>query len=349
MHNAARAPRLPNHYIKETGKKQVFRGGKGVNNAHFFVERRVGKGWRCGKFSTPAAAASAKEGEGKGRAAGKKENDTQMHGTFPQRCTKRTARRKHGRAVRKIFRKPPFAAGKAVAFGAAVWYNGGMDGKDALLYEGATGEKFAAFYEMLAEANQKFNLTAITGREDCYAKHFADSLAGSPFFPQGARVCEVGSGGGFPSVPLMIARPDLRFVLLEPTQKKCGFLREVCAALRLPAEVYALRAEDAARDARFRERFDVCCARAVARMNTLAEYCLPLVRTGGLFIAYKGRAEEELQEAAHAFAVLGARVRECARFNLEGAGERTVVVAEKTAPTPAAYPRGRGRERSRPL
>lgn len=258
-------------------------------------------------------------------------------------------RRERGRAARKIFCKPPFAAGKAVAFGAAVWYNGGMDGKDALLYEGATGEKFAAFYEMLAEANQKFNLTAITGREDCYAKHFADSLAGSPFFPQGARVCEVGSGGGFPSVPLMIARPDLRFVLLEPTQKKCGFLREVCAALRLPAEVYALRAEDAARDARFRERFDVCCARAVARMNTLAEYCLPLVRTGGLFIAYKGRAEEELQEAAHAFAVLGARVRECAHFNLEGAGERTVVVAEKTAPTPAAYPRGRGRERSRPL
>ena len=100
----------------------------------------------------------------------------------------------------------------------------------------------------------------------------------------------------------------------------------------------------------YREKFDVCCARAVARLNTLAEYCVPFVKPGGVFIAYKGNAAEEIEESANAFRILGARLERAEQFELpEGAGERTVVVAEKTAPTPAAYPRGRGRERSKPL
>ena len=240
-------------------------------------------------------------------------------------------------------------AARRVDFAPALWYNEGMKEFSDLLCTGETGEKFAAFYEFLVRKNEQFNLTAVTGREECYAKHFADSLAGMRFFPQGAACCEVGSGAGFPSVPLMIARPDLTFDLFESSEKKCAFLREAAQMLGLRARVHALRAEDAGKDPRFREQFDVCCARAVARMNTLAEYCVPLVRVGGLFIAYKGRAEEELAEAAHAYSVLGVRPAHTVCFTWEEVGTRTLAVLEKTAATPAAYPRGRGKERSKPL
>lgn len=221
----------------------------------------------------------------------------------------------------------------------------------SLLQSGETAEKFAAFYALLSDYNKKVNLTRITDEADCRIKHFLDSLAGEKYFPQGADCAEVGSGGGFPSVPLLIARPDLHFTMFESVEKKCVFLRLAVRELGLNARVECLRAEDAGKDARFREKFDVCCARAVARLNTLCEYCLPLVRTGGRFVAYKGASgEEEADECAHALSVLGAK--ECARerFSLpEGAGERVLFAAEKISRTPAAYPRGNGKERSRPL
>ena len=215
---------------------------------------------------------------------------------------------------------------------------------------GETGEKFSAFYALLSEYNQKFNLTRITGREECDVKHFYDSLLGEKYFPQGASCLEVGSGGGFPSVPLMIFRPDLSFVLVESVGKKCSFLEKAVAELGLNARVVNGRAEELAREARYREKFDVCCARAVARLNTLAEYCVPFVKVGGVFVAYKGDAAEEIEEAANAFRVLGCRLQSNERFTLPaGAGDRTIVTAEKVRPTPAAYPRGRGKERSKPL
>ena len=118
----------------------------------------------------------------------------------------------------------------------------------------------------------------------------------------------------------------------------------------LPARVINARAEESARDRDLRENFDACCARAVARMNTLCEYCLPLVRVGGVFVAYKGRAEEELTEAKNALSVLGGRVAHVQCYALpEGEGERTLIVAEKKSRTPALYPRGHGKERSKPL
>lgn len=219
-----------------------------------------------------------------------------------------------------------------------------------LISQGDTGRKFSVFYEMLVRYNGMFNLTRITGEEECRVKHFLDSAAGEKFFPQGARVAEVGSGGGFPSVPLMIIRPDLRFTLMESVGKKCSFLREAVRELGLQAEVLQVRAEEAAKDRNLREKFGVCCARAVARLNTLAEYCVPFVRKGGFFIAYKGRAEDEIKEAEHAFSVLGAELVCAEKYELPGGeGERTLVVAEKVRSTPPAYPRGRGKERSRPL
>ena len=231
-----------------------------------------------------------------------------------------------------------------------IWYNTGMQNYRQLVCEGETGEKFAAFYALLTEYNEKFNLTRITGEEDCRIKHFYDSLLGEKFFPVGARCAEVGSGGGFPSVPLLIARADLSFLLIESVGKKCGFLEHVVRVLGLNATVVHARAEELARLSDYREKFDVCCARAVARLNTLAEYCAPFVRVGGRMIAYKGDAAEEIAEAERAFRTLGVRTIAAERQELPGgAGTRTVVVAEKWQKTPAAYPRGRGRERSRPL
>ena len=215
---------------------------------------------------------------------------------------------------------------------------------------GETGEKFAAFFALLSEYNRKINLSRITGREECDVKHFYDSLAGEKFFPRGASCIEIGSGGGFPSVPLLIWRPDLSFVLVESVGKKCSFLERAAAELGLNARVVNGRAEELAKDPAYREQYGVSCARAVARMNTLSEYCIPFVKVGGVFVAYKGDAAAELAEAENAFRVLGARLKTAERFELpEGAGERTVAVCEKVKPTPAAYPRGRGKERSKPL
>ena len=231
-----------------------------------------------------------------------------------------------------------------------ICYNESMQSDWQLVTEGETGEKFAAFYALLTEYNAKFNLTRIVGEQDCRIKHFYDSLLGAKYFPEGAHCAEVGSGGGFPSIPLMIVRGDLDFVLIESVGKKCGFLERAVQELGLRAEVINGRAEDLAQSPAYRERFDVCCARAVARLNTLAEYCVPFVRPGGRFIAYKGEAAEEIAEAENAFRTLGVRLSAAEKRELpENAGSRTIVVAEKSHKTPAAYPRGKGKERSRPL
>lgn len=210
-------------------------------------------------------------------------------------------------------------------------------------------EKFHEFYRLLLEYNARFNLTAITEEREVYFKHFLDSLAGEEFFPHGKKVVEVGSGAGFPSIPLMIAREDLTFTLIESTGKKCEFLRTVCRALGLKAEVLHARAEEVGKDALYREKFDVCCARAVARLNTLAEYCLPLVKKGGTFVAYKG-AEGELADGKGAIITLGGGMPTVIPYELpEGFGARTLVITEKIKPTPPKYPRGNGAERRNPL
>ena len=219
----------------------------------------------------------------------------------------------------------------------------------SLLYEGESGKKFAAFYSLLSGYNEKVNLTRIVDEADCYRKHFFDSLTGEIYFPHNSVCVEVGSGGGFPSVPLMIARPDLQFTLIESVGKKCEFLRLAVRELGLRARVLNVRAEEAASDPAYREKFDMCCARAVARMNTLCEYCLPFVRKGGAFVAYKGSAEEELQESVSAVKILGGKTESSEKFALEGGDARTLIVVRKISATPNGYPRGRGKERKDPL
>ena len=212
-------------------------------------------------------------------------------------------------------------------------------------------QKFIRFSALLQEYNKKYNLTSITEEREITYKHFFDSLAGVACFEENATVLEVGSGGGFPAIPLKIARGDLQFSLLESTGKKCEFLRVAVEALGLNGvQILNRRAEEAAQEGAYRERYDVCCARAVARLNTLAEYCMPFVKKGGVFLAYKGAAAEEVEEGAHAISVLGGKQAECVAYSLPfDMGERTLVRIQKERYTPPQYPRGHGKERSKPL
>lgn len=208
-------------------------------------------------------------------------------------------------------------------------------------------EKFAC---MLKENNKKFNITSVCDDEGIFYRHFLDSIAGEEYFEEGAKIAEIGSGGGFPSIPLKIIRDDLRFTLIESTGKKCNFLKEVVKELNLKdVEVLNIRAEDGAKRGELREKFDVCCARAVAPLNTLVEYCLPYVKTGGFFIAYKGDCDDEIKEAANAVRELGGSYENIVRYDLENCGKRTLVIIKKISRTPVKYPRGNGKERKNPI
>ena len=221
----------------------------------------------------------------------------------------------------------------------------------AQIVKGEKREKFELFYSLLISFNKKYNLTAITEEEEVFHKHFLDSVAGEMWIKKGANVLEVGSGAGFPSLPLKIMRDDLQFTLVESTGKKCDFLKTAVEKLDLTGvRVENARAEELAKKENYRESFDVCCARAVARLNVLAEYCLPFVKKGGMFLAYKGDAEEEVREAKRALSVLGGGEAQTHSYELpNGYGSRTLVLVKKIKNTPPAYPRGQGKERKNPL
>ena len=207
---------------------------------------------------------------------------------------------------------------------------------------------FEKYYSLLIEYNQKFNITAITERQEVINKHFVDSsLACGKVC--GQTLLDVGSGGGFPAIPIKILREDISLTMLEATGKKCEFLKTVVKELGLTnVKVINGRAEDIAKDINFRESFDTVTARAVARMNTLSEYCMPFVKVGGIFLALKGEAEEELSEAENAIKILGGKIKENYRYQLEGAS-RALITVEKIKSTDKKYPRGNGKERKNPL
>ena len=212
-------------------------------------------------------------------------------------------------------------------------------------------EEFEKFRALLLEYNEKYNLTSITEEKDIYYKHFLDSVIGERFFKEGARVCEIGSGAGFPSIPLKILRPDLKLDLFESVGKKCAFLQAVVDNFQFKdVHIYNIRAEEGAKSVEFREKYDHATARAVARMNTLSEYCLPFVKVGGSFVAYKSGDTTEIDEAKSAYKILGARLKGIETYALpENYGERSIAVIEKIKTTPMKYPRGQGKERKQPL
>lgn len=209
-------------------------------------------------------------------------------------------------------------------------------------------EKFENYYNLLIEYNKKFNLTAIIEREEVILKHFIDSVLGvDKVF--GDKLIDVGSGGGFPAIPLKIMRDDVMLTMLEATGKKCEFLKAVVDKLELKnVTVLNGRAEEIAKNEIYREKFDTCTARAVARLNSLCEYCMPFVKKGGLFLAYKGEAEEEIIEAKNAIKILGGTLDSVQNFDLIGA-KRQIVCIKKCKNTPLIYPRGNGKERKKPL
>lgn len=214
-------------------------------------------------------------------------------------------------------------------------------------------ELFQRYGRELAVWNRRINLSAISDAEGVLRKHFLDSLAILPYLPEQAEnLADVGSGAGFPGVPLKIARAELEVVLLESVGKKTEFLRHVVRALELSGvTVRQERAEAAGRDPALREAFAVVTGRAVAPLPVLAELALPLVRVGGVFLAPKGPAvQDELKAATRALAVLGGEVESVKEFELPyEAGRRSLVLVRKVAPTPAAYPRPAGRPAKRPL
>jgi len=212
-------------------------------------------------------------------------------------------------------------------------------------------EKFENFKKLLLFYNNSFNITSIIEDKEINIKHFIDSVCGESYFKNGAKVIEIGSGGGFPSIPLKILRDDLYFTLSESTGKKCQFLNTVIKELDLDnIEVVNDRAENLAKMPKFREKFDVAVARAVAKLNTLSEYCMPFVKIGGLFIAYKGDAENEISQAENAVKILGGKIKEIKNYSLpENMGNRNIIITEKIKETDKKYPRGQGKERSKPL
>ena len=209
-------------------------------------------------------------------------------------------------------------------------------------------EKFEKYYELLVYYNAKFNITAITERAEVIKKHFVDSCLGVDKLI-GKTLIDIGSGGGFPAIPVKILKEDLSLTLVEATGKKCEFLKTVATELGLKdVTVINDRAETLSKNSLFREKFDICTARAVARLNTLAEYCMPFVKVGGTFVSYKGDAEQEISEAENAVKILGGKIKESYFYELDGA-KRALITIEKIKNTPQKYPRGNGKERKNPL
>lgn len=208
---------------------------------------------------------------------------------------------------------------------------------------------FETYYDLLISFNKMFNLTAITEREEVFVKHFADSVSGIAFI-DGEKLIDVGSGGGFPAIPLKIVNKNLNLTMLEATGKKCEFLKTVCEKLNLKnTTVINGRAEELSQKSEFRESFDCCTARAVARLNILAEYCLPFIKVGGKFVCYKSAlTDEELLESKNALKVLGGEVESVNKFDLNGQS-RSIIVIKKVKPTDKKYPRSNANIRKKPL
>lgn len=210
--------------------------------------------------------------------------------------------------------------------------------------------RFRIYYDLLEEKNRVMNLTAISGEDESATKHFLDSLAPLERFSlAGKSAIDVGTGAGFPGLPLRILVPDLHLTLLDAQQKRVGFLQEVCDALGFrDVRCVHARAEECAD---LREGFDYALSRAVARLNLLCELCLPSVKVGGAFLALKGPAvAEELDEAARAIGLLGAEVEEVFDYAVPGEELRhNIVVLRKTAPTPKQYPRRFAQMKKSPL
>ena len=217
-------------------------------------------------------------------------------------------------------------------------------------------QQFKLYFKMLIEVNEHVNLTRITEEDEVYLKHFYDSITPlftfGAVFKDGATLCDVGAGAGFPSIPLKILKPGLKVTIVDSLQKRLNFLKDLISELGLTdVELVHGRAEDVGQNKLYRERFDIVTARAEARMSVLSEYCLPLVKKGGYFVALKGpKAEDELDDGKKALEVLGGKLIKDEELTLPASEEeRTLVLVQKVKSTPKKYPRQAGTPRRKPI
>ncbi len=217
-------------------------------------------------------------------------------------------------------------------------------------------EKFDIFYKMLVEWNKKFNLTAITDRDEVEVKHFADSLSLSDFISSNdiKSMIDVGTGAGFPGIPLKIMFPDLKVTLLDSLNKRVSFLNAVIDELGFDhIEAVHGRAEELSGDENYREQFDLSVSRAVANLSSLSELCIPFVKIGGHFVSYKSeKAVEEIERAQNAIHILGADELKMEDYSLDVGGvsnNRTLIILRKVSQTPDKYPRRAGIPIKKPL
>ncbi len=224
-------------------------------------------------------------------------------------------------------------------------------------------QNLCRFYEMLVEKNKVMNLTAITEWEDVVNKHFIDSASLAcvkadndqtvyRMLSEGIKVCDLGTGAGFPGIPLAILFGESHFVLMDALRKRIDFLRDVVNELDLHnVELIHGRAEDLARDRSRREHYDICVSRAVSALNVLSEYCLPFVKVGGFFLSYKGeKAETELDDATRAIKTLGGGNATIHTFRLPQSDlPRAIIIIPKASATPKTYPRKAGTPERKPL
>lgn len=235
-----------------------------------------------------------------------------------------------------------------------------IDRKMLAEYAGAMGialgdpelELFDRYAALLVEWNEKMNLTAITEPAEIVVKHFADSLtlltAVRP--PEGAKLIDVGTGAGFPSVPVKIVRPDLRVTLLDSLNKRLTFLGELSSALGLENTRVHARAEEAGRQPAHREQYALATARAVAHLRELSEYCLPFVEVGGMFAALKGGdVDAELEESRRAVQLLGGKIEQIKRLELPDGSRRSIICIQKISQTSTKYPRPHAKMAKNPL
>ncbi len=215
-------------------------------------------------------------------------------------------------------------------------------------------DQFEQYYRTLVEWNEKMNLTALTAKEDVYLKHFYDSISAAFYFhfTKPFRLCDVGAGAGFPSIPLKIAFPDIEVTIVDSLNKRISFLDHLANVLGLENVQFVHdRAETFGVNPKYRESFDVVTARAVARMSVLSELCLPLVKVGGHFIALKAvNAKEELNAAKKAITTLGGVLQSMSTFTLPiEEAERNILIIEKVRQTPKKYPRKPGTPGKTPI
>ncbi len=215
--------------------------------------------------------------------------------------------------------------------------------------------QFERYFQLLVEWNEKMNLTAITQREEVYLKHFYDCLMAlwnMPLDNYALQLCDVGAGAGFPSIPLKIAHPELQVTIVDSLQKRLTFIEHLAEELGLEGvSCVHGRAEDVGQNPAYRGQFDIVTARAVASLNVLAEYCLPLVKIGGQFLALKAqKSDQELEEARAAIRILGAKLIKVTEDQLPvEAADRRYILIQKTKETPNKYPRKAGKPAKNPI